>query len=57
MHDVLEGVVVRELSLLLKHCISNKYLTLEEYNSRLLNFDYGYSETDKPSPVLRSLNF
>ena len=57
MHDVLEGVVVRELSLLLKHCISNKYLTLEEYNSRLLNFDYGYSETDKPAPILRSSKF
>ena len=57
MHDVLEGVVVRELSLLLKHCISRKYLTLDEYNSRLLNFDYGYSESDKPAPVLRSSKF
>ena len=50
VHDVLEGVVVRELSLL-------EYLTLEEYNSRLCNFDYGYSETNKPAPVLCGSKF
>ena len=57
MHDVLEGVVVRELSLLLKHCISSLYLTLDEYNQRLINFDYDYTETDRPAPVLRSSKF
>ena len=51
MHDVLEGVV-RELSLLLKHCVSSEYLTLE-YNHRLLHFDYDYTETDRPTPILR----
>ena len=55
-HDVLGGIV-RELSLLLKHCISTKYLTLDEYNSQLLNFDYGYSESDKPAPILCSSKF
>ena len=54
MHDVLEGVVVRELTPILKHCISNKYLTLEEYNYRLIHFDYDYSETDRPAPICRS---
>ena len=57
MHDMLEGVVVREVSLLLKHCISHHYLTLDEYNRRLANFDYDYSETDRPAPVLRSSKF
>ena len=54
MHDVLEGVVVRELSLLLKHCLSSRYLTLDDYNHRLIN---DYTETDKPAPVLCSSKF
>ena len=57
MQDVLEGVVVKELTLLLKHCISNKYVTLEEYNRSLIHFDYGYSETDRPAPILSSSRF
>ena len=55
MHDVLEGVVVRELSLLLKHCVSSKYFTLD-YNC-LLHFDYDYAEADRPTPILRSSRF
>ena len=57
MHDVLEGVVIKELTLLLKHCISNKYVTLEKYNHCLIHFDYGYSETDRPAPILTSSRF
>ena len=52
MHDVFEGVVALEISLLLAHCIlSMKYLTLERYNELLINFDYDYTETNKPSPI------
>ena len=52
MHDVFEGVASREVVLLLRHCTTDeKYFTLEEYNNRLIRFDYGYSETDKPSPI------
>ena len=54
MHDILEGVASREVKLLLKHCISRKYLTLEEYNRRLINFNFGYTESDKPVPILSS---
>ena len=53
MHDLLEGVVQYELKLLLSHCCAEEYLTLEEFNRRLLRFDYGYSEIgDKPLPIL-----
>ena len=52
MHNVLEGVAPLEISLLLCHCIiSEHYLSLEEYNRRLLHFDYEYSETSKPPPI------
>ena len=39
MHDVREGVVVREMLLLLYYCLSKKFITLAEYNERLINFD------------------
>ena len=49
MHDVFEGGVALELSLLLGHCIlTMKYLTLECYNKLS---DYDYTETNKPSPI------
>ena len=52
MHDVFEGGVALELSLLLGHCIlTMKYLTLECYNELLINFDYDYTETNKPCPI------
>ena len=41
MHDVFEGVA---LSLLFNHCIvSEKFLSLDNYNHRLAHFDYGYT--------------
>ena len=52
MHDILEGVAPLEVKLLLNHCIQNSLFTLQQYNSRLLNFNFGYSETDKPVPIL-----
>ena len=51
MHDIFEGVCVREINLLLHHCINAKYFSLQEYNQRLVSFDYGYNETDKPHPI------
>ena len=52
MHDVLEGIAPLEISLLLCHCIiSEQYLSLDEYNYRLSNFDYDYTETSKPPAI------
>ena len=52
MHDLLEGVASLEMCLLLKHCIvSKQYRTLDQYNYRLTHFDYGYTESSKPSPI------
>ena len=47
MHDVLEGVAALEVKLLLSYCISSKYLSLDDYNKRLVKFNFGYTETDK----------
>lgn len=51
MHDIFEGVAQYEIKLVLKHCISKSYFSLDNYNHRLLYFNYGFSETDKPSPL------
>ena len=51
---ILEGVAPLEIKLLLKHCISEKYFTLAQYNQALVYFNYGYTETDKPVPVIQS---
>jgi hypothetical protein len=52
LHDILEGIAPLEIKHLMKHCISLKYFNLEQYNSRLLNFNFGYTETDKPVVIL-----
>ena len=52
MHDILEGIGPLETKFLLSHCITNGLFTLEDFNRRLMNFNYGYSETDKPVSVL-----
>ena len=52
MHDILEGVASLEMLLVLRHCIlSKRYITLDEYNYRLINFDFNYMETNKPPPI------
>lgn len=52
MHDVFEGCVPLEISLLLGNfVIEKKYFSLEHYNDRLIRFDYNYTECDKPSPI------
>lgn len=42
-----------ELKLLLRHCITQKYFTLEEYNKSLVYFNYGYTERDRPVPIIQ----
>ena len=57
MHDICEGIAQYHIKLLLKDLIAKKYASLDEFNDRLVHFDYGYSETDRPGPVLlRTLN-
>lgn len=41
MHDVFEGIAKREISLLLKHLIDNKVITMLELNGIIKSFDYG----------------
>ena len=58
MHDCFKGVVQYEIKLLLLHCIARRYFTLADFNHRLKDFDYGYSEVaDKPTlTTSQSLN-
>ena len=55
MHDIMEGAAPTEIKLLLSHCLSSKYFTLNNYNKLLLNFNFGYSENDKPEPILSTV--
>lgn len=52
-HDILEGCLLRTLQLLLKRFLQgrNQVMSLDEFNRRLVEFDYGFSET-KPSIIL-----
>ena len=53
MHDLFEGVVPRELKALLCYfCYDLQLFTVKLLNHRLVNFDYGYTETcDKPAEI------
>lgn len=54
MHDLLEGYVPYKIKLMLKHFINELQLfTLNELNSRIKNFHYGYMET-KPTLLFPS---
>ena len=52
MHDVMEGVASTEIRLLLSYYMTSKLFTLTEYNRCLINFNFGYSDNDKPVPIL-----
>ena len=54
MHDILEGIAPLEIKLMLSYYVKNDFVSLEEYNSRLLRFNFGYSDNDKPVPILCS---
>lgn len=43
MHDILEGVGGYELKLVLSSLVADKHLALDQVNSRLTSFDYGFS--------------
>ena len=52
MHDMFEGVLPYELKLYLQYCVEKKYFSIQELNSRIRSFDYGYSElSSKPSEI------
>ena len=55
MHDMLEGVLQYECKEMLKIFINEeKYFTLQQLNTRLNLFDFGYyNDTNKPSPILQ----
>lgn len=53
MHDLLEGVASTEVKLSLKHCIAEKHFSLDECNKSIVHFNYGYTESDRPVPVLQ----
>ena len=52
MHDLLEGLVPSEVKHLLLYYVSTHTFTLQEFNERLLGFDFGYSEKNRPLPIL-----
>lgn len=39
---------------MLSYCFSAKYLSLDDYDKQLVNFNFGYTETDKPVPLVMS---
>ena len=55
MHDVLEGVLQREVKLVLRHCVdSMKYFRLTQLTGIMERFEFGYMEvTNRPTPILR----
>jgi len=55
MHDLLEGLVPHEIKLMVLYYTSNHFFTLQEFNERLINFNFGYSEKDKPLPILSAV--
>ena len=45
MHVIMEGVLPRHVKALIRYCICEKhFLTLNQLNRNIANFDYGYSE-------------
>ena len=52
MHDILKGLAPLEVKLLLLHYV---VFSLADFNSQLLNFNFGYSEGDKPIPILNNV--
>lgn len=52
MHVLIEGVLAKEVQLLIKYCISEKFFSLDQLNQIIFSFDYGYHDLpNKPSPV------
>jgi hypothetical protein len=57
MHDLWEGVIGLELSLLLDYFIQQRYFTFDILNQRISWFNYGIIQAkNKPNPVRKSEN-
>ncbi|KAJ8018321.1 hypothetical protein HOLleu_43753 [Holothuria leucospilota] len=55
MHDFLEGVIPLEMYLVVNELIQEEKFTLEELNSRISCFKYGFADQkNKPSPLKQS---
>lgn len=52
-HDFMGGMIPLNTKLLLyQFCVKKNWMTLDEFNQRVAEFDYGYSEkSSKPSPI------
>lgn len=44
MHNLFEGVVPYEMKLLLRHCIQERYFSLELFNDRLDRYDFHHNK-------------
>lgn len=52
MHDILEGYLPYTVKLMLMEFFSNAYLSLEQLNRVIENFDYGHNDSsNKPSAI------
>lgn len=52
MHDINEGVIPFMLKNLILYCLSQKILSLEEFNAKLRFYDFGYlDQSNRPSIV------
>lgn len=52
MHILLEGVIPYVVKYILQHYIGQNLITIDQINSRLMEFEYGYSQVkDKPEPI------
>jgi hypothetical protein len=54
MHVLLEGVVTKEIRLLLQHCLHLKYFSLTNLNKRIRDIDLGHNESrNRPIPIAK----
>ncbi|PIK54459.1 hypothetical protein BSL78_08672 [Apostichopus japonicus] len=55
MHDFAEGIVPLEMHLIIQRLIETRVFTLEELNSRILSYNYGFvDKKNKPNPFRQS---
>ena len=56
MHDVFEGVLQREVKLILQHCVDSKYFRLTYLTQLMEMFEFGYMEVaNRPTPIQRKM--
>ena len=57
MHDVLEGVVPKSLSVILKKLLSNKVMSVKQFDSRLSAYKFGSNDRKDIPPLLGNTFF